>query len=307
MATLRDIGELGFIQRVKKILGDDPRVIRGIGDDAAVLPFTKKEHLLFTIDAIREGVHFTLKKAPLYPQKATPFQIGWKALGVNLSDIAAMGGIPLYAVVSLGVRKEDPVSFYDEITLGMKTLARLFDVAVVGGDTDRSEKLVLTIAMIGTVERERCILRSTARVGDVILVTGNLGGSRQGKHLTFMPRIKEARILTKNFRVTSMIDLSDGLAGDLAQICRESGVGALVEEAQVPISKGATLHSALNDGEDFELLFTLSPRDAGILLQRQKMLGLRVSKIGKITAKKEGIRLRTTKGTVPLTGGFRHF
>ena len=305
--TLQRLGEIGLIQRTKKMLGSDPRVLRGIGDDAAVLPFTKKEHLLFTIDAVREGTHFTLKKAAPYSQKATPFQIGWKALGVNLSDIAAMGGIPLYAVVSLGARKEDPVSFYDQITLGMKSLAKLFDVVIVGGDTDSSGKLEITIAMIGTVEKERCILRSTARVGDVILVTGTLGGSRRGRHLSFMPRVKEARSLTKNFRITSMIDLSDGLAGDLAQICRESNVGAIVEEKAIPISKGATLHSALNDGEDFELLFTLSPRDAGILLQKQKMLGLRVSKIGKIVEKSKGIRLQTAKGTIPLKGGFRHF
>ena len=304
---LSQIGELGLIQRTKKILGDDPRVLRGIGDDAAVLPFTKKEHLLFTIDAIREGTHFALKKVPLYPQKATPFQIGWKALGVNLSDIAAMGGIPLYAVVSLGARKGDPVSFYDQITLGIKTLAKLFDVAIVGGDTDRSEKLEITVSMIGTVEKERCILRSTARAGDVILVTGTLGGSRRGKHLSFMPRVKEARVLTQHFRLTSMIDLSDGLAGDLAQICRESHVGAIVEKEHIPILKGTTLHSALNDGEDFELLFTLSPRDAGILLQRKNLLGLQVSKIGKIVAKKNGIHLHIGNKIMPLEGGFRHF
>ena len=304
---LQHIGEHGLIERTKQLLGNDPRVIRGIGDDAAVLPYTQKEYLLLTIDAVREGVHFTLKKVSPYFQKASPFQIGWKALGVSLSDIAAMGGVPRYAVVSLGARKEDPVSFYDEVTLGIKTLAKAFDVSVVGGDTDRSEKLEITIAMIGTVEKKRCILRSTARAGDAILVTGTVGGSRRGKHLSFMPRVKEARTLTGHFRLTSMIDLSDGLAGDLAQICRESNVGAIVEEKDIPISKGATLQRALNDGEDFELLFTLSPRDAGMLLQRQKMLGLRVSKIGKIVAKKERIRLRTAKGTIPLVGGFRHF
>lgn len=305
--SIASIGELGLIQRIKKILGDDPRVIRGIGDDAAVLPFTKKENLLFTVDAVREGTHFTLKQSTFYSQKATPFQIGWKALGVNLSDIAAMGGKPLYAVVSLGAKKEYPVTFYDQVTLGIKTLAKAFDVLIVGGDTDRSERVEVTVAMIGTVEKNRCVLRSTARIGDALLVTGTLGGSRRGKHLSFMPRLTEARTLTKNFRLTSMMDISDGLAGDLSQICRESDVGAVVEEKAIPVSKGATVQSALNDGEDFELLFTMSPRDAGILLQKQRLLGLQVSKIGKIVEKKKGISLNSAKGAAPLKGGFRHF
>jgi len=304
---LHKIGEFGFIQRVKKILGNFPGVIQGIGDDAAVLPYFKKEYLLLTTDAVREGIHFTLGKKGFYSKKATPFQIGWKALAVNVSDIAAMGGVPRYAVVSLGVRIDLPVSFYDELTRGLKALAKKFNVAIVGGDTDRTQRVSVTIALIGTVEKARCIFRRGARVGNSIFVTGLLGGSRKGRHLTFIPRVKEARLLTKYFRLSSMIDISDGLAKDLAHICQESEVGAVVNGEAVPISKGSTLNSALNDGEDFELLFTVSPRETKRLLQKKNRLGFRISEIGKIVAKEKRIRIHIGKTIIPLQGGFRHF
>ncbi|MBI4437097.1 MAG: thiamine-monophosphate kinase [Candidatus Omnitrophica bacterium] len=305
--NLRRLGESGFIERTKKIFGRFPGVISGIGEDAAVLPYSKKEYLLFTTDAVREGTHFALGEKGFYSKKATPFQIGWKALAVNLSDIAAMGGKPLYALVALGAPTHLPVSFYDELTKGIKAAAKAFGVAVVGGDTDRTRKLSVTVALIGTVEKERCIFRRGAKVGDCIFVTGTLGGSRKGKHLSFIPRVKEARRLTKDFRLNAMIDLSDGLAKDLTHICEESQVGARVDGEAIPISKGSNLRSALNDGEDFELLFTLSPRDAGSLLQRKNLLGLQVSRIGKIVEKSKGFRLQTAKGTIPLRGGFKHF
>lgn len=299
---------MGLIGRIEKILGNFPGVIQGIGDDAAVLPYTQKEYLLFTTDAVREGTHFTLSKKGFYFKKATPFQIGWKALGVNLSDIAAMGGEPLYAVVALGAPTHFPISFYDELIQGIKECARKFKVAIVGGDTDRTEKLSVAVSLVGTVEKNRCIFRHGAKVGDLIFVTGTLGGSRKGKHLTFTPRVKEARLLTKHFRIHSMIDLSDGLAKDLTHICQESGVGAMVDGEAIPISKGSNLRSALNDGEDFELLFALPPREAKFLLQRKRRLGFRVTEIGKIVPKNKGVRLfYRGKKTIPLKGGFRHF
>ncbi|MBI4437031.1 MAG: thiamine-monophosphate kinase, partial [Candidatus Omnitrophica bacterium] len=143
--------------------------------------------------------------------------------------------------------------------------------------------------------------------GDCIFVTGTLGGSRKGKHLSFIPRVKEARRLTKDFRLNAMIDLSDGLAKDLTHICEESQVGARVDGEAIPISKGLNLRSALNDGEDFELLFTVPPREMNRLLQRKTRLSFRISEIGKIVAKEKGIRLHIGKAIIPLQGGFRHF
>lgn len=298
---------MGLIRRFKRQFGRRSGVVMGIGDDAAVLPYSKKEYLLLTTDAVREGVHFALGKKGFYAKKATPFQIGWKALCVNISDIAAMGGIPRYAVVALGAPAHLPLSFYDGVVMGIKAAARKFGVAVVGGDTDRTRHLTVAVALAGTVEKKRCVFRHGAKRGDAIFATGTLGGSRKGKHLTFTPRLKEARFLTKHFRLTSMIDLSDGLAKDLSHICQESGVGARVEGEVIPASKGSDLRSALNDGEDFELLFTLSPREAKRLLQRKRRLGFRVTEIGKTVSKSSGIRLHTGKKSIPLQGGFRHF
>ncbi len=303
--NLGQIGEFGLIQRFQKIFGAQKGIIRGSGDDAAVLPLTRSHRLLFTTDAILEGHHFTLKKTPLYPKKATPFEIGWKAIAVNISDIAAMGGVPRYAVVVLGVRRDLPISFYEAMGRGMKAISRKFGVVIVGGDIDRSEKLFVSVAMTGIVKKGRAVYRSTAKVGDAVFVTGTLGGSRKGRHLTFIPRVREARLLTQKFRLTSMIDLSDGLAGDLGQICRGSKVGALVKKEAVPVTKGATFESAMNHGEDFELLFTVAPKEAKRLSQIG--LGFRVTKIGKILPKRKGILLQSGGKIVPLKGGFKHF
>ncbi|MFH1857300.1 MAG: thiamine-phosphate kinase [Candidatus Omnitrophota bacterium] len=299
MKLLR-LGEFGLIKRIKETVGRMPHAVEGIGDDAAVLPWTEKEDLLFTTDMILEDVHFTLKGA-------TPFDIGWKALGVNLSDIAAMGGLPLYAVVALGAPVKLPVTFYDHLIWGMKVLGQRFDTLIVGGDTDRSEKLIVSIALLGKVERQNAVLRSGSRVGDILCVTGTLGGSRKGKHLSFIPRLLEARCLVKHFRPSAMIDVSDGVASDVRRICEESGVGALVEGSAIPLSKGVTVKEALTDGEDFELLFTLPPQKASRLLRKKELLKCPVTAIGKIVPQKSGIHLRTAKGTVSLKEPIHHF
>ena len=190
MKLLKDIGEFGLIKRIAKAEKiSDKDVIAGIGDDAAVLKYKKNLYLLLTTDILIEDVHFN--------QKATPFQIGWKALAVNISDIAAMGGIPRYALVSLGLRKEIPIKFVDEIYQGIRTLAKKFDVQILGGDTVSSSKIVINIALTGEVEKSCLTLRKGAKIGDKIYVTGRLGGSITGKHLSFIPRVKEARYLLK--------------------------------------------------------------------------------------------------------------
>ena len=293
MKLLKDIGEFGLIKRIAKAEKiSDKDVIAGIGDDAAVLKYKKNLYLLLTTDILIEDVHFN--------QKATPFQIGWKALAVNISDIAAMGGIPRYALVSLGLRKEIPIKFVDEIYQGIRTLAKKFDVQILGGDTVSSSKIVINIALTGEVEKSCLTLRKGAKIGDKIYVTRRLGGSITGKHLSFIPRVKEARYLVKNAHPTAMIDISDGLISDLKRICEASNVGARIEQEKVPVSKEAnSLENALTAGEDFELLFTVS--------EKYNHPVYPITQIGEIT-KKEIILLDKDKKIVHLKEtGFDHF
>ncbi|MDD5437122.1 MAG: thiamine-phosphate kinase, partial [Candidatus Omnitrophica bacterium] len=216
--TLKNIGEIGLIERIAGKVRRDRSVVKGIGDDTAVIKWTEGKYLLFTCDMTIEDVHFRRRRA-------TPFQIGWKALGRNISDIAAMGGVPRYALVSIGLDPRLPVSFAEGIFAGMDALAKKFRINIVGGDTSRSGKLVIDVSLIGEVENPRLALRSGAREGDAIFVTGFIGGSIKGRHLGFTPRLNEARALVKNFKINSMIDISDGLLLDLGRVLEASGAG----------------------------------------------------------------------------------
>ena len=305
MKLLKDIGEFGLIKRIaeaEKIF--DKEVIVGIGDDTAVLKYKKDCYLLLTTDMLVENIHFD--------KKATPFQIGWKALAVNLSDIAAMGGIPKYGLVSLGLKKETSINFVDELYQGIRSLAKKFKVKILGGDTVSSPRTVINIALTGEVEKKYLTLRNGAKIGNKIYVTGILGGSISGKHLSFIPRVKEARYLVKNFHPTAMIDISDGLISDLKRICEASKVGAKIEQKKIPVSKEATsLENALTGGEDFELLFTLShcpPPHLKDCIPRDRVgEEVQITQIGEIT--KRGIILLDEKNKVVHLRkiGFEHF
>ena len=284
---IRDIGELGLIERIAKKVKLDKSVVRGIGDDTAVIKLTGSKYMLFTCDMLIEDIHF--KRC-----SATPFQIGWKALARNLSDIAAMGGVPKYALVSIGIDPNLPVSFANGIFDGINSLAKMYNVNIVGGDTNRSKKLVIDVSLIGEVKKEDLKLRSGAREGDAIFVTGFLGGSIKGKHLNFIPRINEARALVRNFKINSMIDISDGLFIDLGRILRASSAGAFIHEELVPLSKDAiSFKRAVTDGEDFELLFTMSAKEGERFMYNAYRMRLKipVSFIGEITSKARGYRL----------------
>lgn len=256
MKTLKDIGEHGWIRMAKKYS-------HGIGDDTAVLPGTRKDQLL-TTDMLLEGRHFRLGEA-------TAFEIGWKAMAVNLSDIAAMGGAPVAAVVSLGAPMSMSVKFLKELYRGLRTAARRFGAEIVGGDTNASKYLTLAVTMLGEVEKGKAILRSGAKAGDWLFVSGALGASyRSKKHLRFLPRVREARWLVKNFNVHAMMDLSDGLASDVRRICEESRTGVILSERALPFSaKTRSAGQALTEGEDFELLFTLSAKEGSALLRKK--------------------------------------
>ncbi|MFH0839044.1 MAG: thiamine-phosphate kinase [Candidatus Omnitrophota bacterium] len=307
MKTISEIGECGFIERIRRryLARKNKHVVCGIGDDTAVLTHTKDTYLLFCSDMLIEDVHFTFNNTP------GGFKVGWKALGVNISDIAAMGGTAKFCVVSLGIPRGVSIAFLDDFYRGLGAIAKKFSVSIVGGDTNRSDKFVVDIALIGEVKKTNLVLRSGAQVGDTILVTGSLGGSLYGRHLSFTPRIKESRFLVSNFKITSMIDISDGLAKDLSHIIKESKVGAMLYEAHIPISKNCKdIKHALSDGEDFELLFTMAPREAERLLKkRQRPFHTKISKIGTITKRRDGLTLVNKKGNIRKLKepGFEHF
>ncbi|MCR4337011.1 MAG: thiamine-phosphate kinase [Candidatus Omnitrophica bacterium] len=289
-STLANLGEFGLIDWIKKIAPTTRDVINGIGDDTAVLKTSVGKYLLLTTDMLIEGSHFT--------RRMDPQRIGHKALACNISDIAAMGGIPKFAVVSLGVPSTLNGSFVKNIYQGMNRLAKKFNVSIVGGDTNKSPHIVINVALTGEVSRENFVLRKGARPGDKIYVTGPLGGSFQsGKHLLFIPRVKESQLLVKKSKPSSMIDISDGLAADLNHILKHSGVGAILEEENIPCAPGAQLDQALYEGEDFELLFTLSSKKT-----------TKFDCIGEIVAR-SGIWLKDKKGKLKKISakGFRHF
>jgi thiamine-monophosphate kinase len=309
------VNEFDLINLLTRSLPANSSVVTGAGDDCAVLDLDLHDRcLLFKTDAVVEGIHFTTD--------APPEKIGHKALARCLSDIAAMAGTPTAAVVTIALpRKHDP-KVLEGIYSGMNALARHYDVAIVGGETTTNpERLLISVALVGSVPRGKAVLRSGARAGDAIFVSGDLGGSLSGKHLEFEPRLAEAGWLAQNFQIHSMIDLSDGLAGDLRHILRASNVGAELLSSAIPISPVARrlakaessqkppLLAALTDGEDFELLFTLSARDAVPLLDawKKEFPRLRLSCIGKITAS-QGIALRDKTGVRPLTAqAYEHF
>lgn len=293
------LGEFGLIERIKKLIKTDATVIKGSGDDCAVLEFDKNRYQLFTCDMIIENTDFTLKDSP--------YLIGRKAIAVSISDIAACAGSPRYCLVSLGMPGNTSVEFLDKLIKGMLSPARKYNINIVGGDLSRTRLLTIDISMLGFVEKKNLVLRRGAKVGDIIFVTGKLGGSILAKHLKFTPRLKEARFLVRNFKVNAMIDISDGLAPDLGHILEQSSVGAIIYEDLIPLSKQAAgLKDALYMGEDFELLFTLSRDEARKLLLKRPT---NFQPIGEITHKIYGLRLvdKQGRGKVIKPKGFQHF
>lgn len=293
------LGEFGLIKRFKKSIKTYASVIKGSGDDCAVLSFDKNRYQLLTCDMIVEGVDFTLKDSP--------YLIGRKALAVSISDIAACAGLPRYCLVSLGMTKNTSVEFIDKLFKGMLNIAAKYNINIVGGDISCARQLIIDVSMLGVVEKKYLALRSGAKIGDIIFVSGKLGGSIWGKHLRFIPRIKEVRFLVKNFKINSMIDISDGLAQDLGHILGQSSVGAVIYEDLIPISNRArNLKDALFMGEDFELLFTMSHNETKKFFAK-KLTNFKP--IGEIVDKKYGLRLidKIGKEKIIQAKGFQHF
>ena len=309
------MNELELIARLTRLLPTNPSVVAGAGDDCAILDLGIPERwVLFKTDAVVEGVHFA--------GEAPPEKIGHKALGRALSDIAAMAGTPTAAVISLGLPTGFDPDRVEKIYLGLGALARRHDVAIVGGEvTENPGGVWISVSLIGTVQRGRAVLRSGAKVGDAIFVTGTLGGSLAGRHLEFEPRLNEARWLAGNFSVHAMIDLSDGLASDLQHLLNAGSVGAEVLKSSIPISRDAKKRfrdgsstrppfaAAMLDGEDFELMFVVPTREAVRLVDAWKAQfpDLALACIGKVTAG-SGITIRDRLGSKPFTAhGYVHF
>ena len=330
-----DLGEFGLIELLNNIISKskNPRdtswqqLLVGIGDDAAAWQGNNVVQLA-TMDTLVEGVHFNFNTTCWE-------ELGWKALAVNLSDIAAMGGTPRYALVSLalptGLKVEDISNLYK----GMAQIANEFSVAIVGGDVVAAPNTVITIAVFGSLEdkRKSALTRSAARVGDQIAVTGYLGLSAAGlkmlskkldyddettsllrkAHLQPMPRINEGQVLLQQ-GVRSAIDISDGLIADLAQICKASQIGAIVRSHQIPIHplvqarfKADCMQLALTGGEDYELVFTASEETIN---QVKQTLACPVTVIGEITKERPGqvTLIDATGNTIPWQqGGWEHF
>ena len=296
---LKDIGEFGLIKRFQRKIKINSSVVKGSGDDCAVLKFNRSSYQLFTCDMIVEGVDF-LKTADLR-------LVGAKALAISISDIASCGGVPKQAVVALGLPKDMQVAQIDLLAKGLFGLARKFDINIVGGDISASGKLIIDVSMLGEVEKNKLCLRQGAKNGDLVMVTGEFGGAIKGKHLKFTPRLKEARFLVDNFKINSMIDVSDGLLQDLGHILEHSHVGAVLYESLIPLSRQAQdSQEALCSGEEFELLFTASRDQASKIIKSTKY---HFKVIGEIMPEAFGLRLINYKNRYSKLKlkGYRHF
>lgn len=302
--------EFELIERLRKRTPVYPCVRLGIGDDAAILDLSG-QYGVVTVDVLMDGVDFVLSEIPA--EKA-----GRKALAVNLSDLAAMAASPKACVVGMVLPKKGGVKIAEKVYEGILELAREYQVGVAGGDTNSWDgPLVLSVTAIGTPPPFGGIRRRGAKPGDRIVVTGEFGGAILGKHLDFEPRVWEAIYLYRAYEIHAGIDVSDGLAADLAHILVESQCGAVIHADRVPISKaaqdltrasrkgGKALDHALHDGEDFELILAVPPREAERMLQDQP-LSVPLSDIGEFVEEK-GLWLQTReKRSVLEPKGFVH-
>jgi thiamine-monophosphate kinase len=320
---ISQLGEFGLIQRIKTALPPPPpEVIVGIGDDVAVLQISDSEYLLATCDVQVENVHFSRSAI-------SPYQLGRRVAAINVSDIAAMGGTPRWALVSLALPQELETGFVDALYEGMQEQLTIAGAVVVGGNLSRIEKdIVVDLCLLGKVAPENLLLRSGARKGDLILVTGWLGDSRAGlevirrpeltipeenrkevqrRHLTPQPRLREGQELGSTGLVHALVDVSDGLLSDIRHICRASQVGAEIWVGNLPISSAAKAiaHAsgqdisswALAGGEDYELLFTSSPESAAELQTILKeRTGTWSHVVGRIVGEAEGLQVCLENG-----------
>ena len=293
---LRQLGEDRLLAQLLPSLPRHKGVLAGAGDDCAVVkPPRGNKLLLLKTDCVVEKIHFK--------SGTDPVLVGWKAMMRPLSDFAAMSGIPQFALVTLMVPASTTGAWVKKLYRGLTRAADKFAVTIVGGETSSTRGLsALAVSVTGFVERDRQVTRRGGKPGDDLYVTGRLGGSIRGRHLRFVPRINESRWLTQHFSIHAMMDLSDGLGADLPRLAKASRVGFAIDEQKLPLNPGASMANAISDGEDFELLFAISPRQRERLERawRKKFPKLRLTRIGALNRKLE---IKNRK----LKGGYVHF
>ena len=312
-------GEFALIRRVTGHSYDDPAIIKGVGDDCAVLEYTADKYLLVTVDMMVENDHFSLKWH-------TPEQVGKKLMESNVSDIIAMGGTPRWAFISLALTQTTDVELMDEFYRGLYDSAKKHHVALVGGDTTHGRDLVLNLALIGDVDKGFVRLRSHAVPGDLICVTGTLGKSQAGLklllnhrrdgylkgHLEPQCRLEwEGKAIARHAH--ALIDVSDGLSSEVTHICEESGTGARIDWEKIPLSKdtieaariisGDPHEYALYGGEDFELVFTIPKANVPDL--EKEFLDFTI--VGEILPKEHGIFILKEGSRQEMKKGYDHF
>jgi thiamine-monophosphate kinase len=293
---LRQLGEDRLLARLLPSLSIRKGVLVAAGDDCAVVqPPGGRNLLLLKTDCVVEKIHFR--------SNADPVAVGWKAMMRPLSDFAAMSGVPQFALITLIAPAARSTIWIEKLYRGLNRAADRFDVSIVGGETSNTRgPAAISVSVSGFVEKKRWVSRSGGRVGDDLFVTGKLGASLRGKHLRFVPRITESRWLTKHFSIHAMMDLSDGLGADLPRLARASKVGFKLDLKSLPLTPGAKIDHAISDGEDYELLFAISPRQSKRLATswRKKFPRLRLTRIGSFLHPSSLI-------PHPFPGGFIHF
>ena len=327
---LAQLGEFGLIDRIRNIVGNESeQVIQGIGDDAAVFESRPGWLTIFTTDALVQGVHFDLAY--------TPFDaLGWKALAINLSDVAAMGGKPRYALVSIAMPDTWAIEDIELLYQGLMKCGKMYGCEVIGGDTTRSDSDgFLSVSVIGDVKRNDLVTRSGAHKGDLLCVLNPLGRSRvgldvlrRGKNLQrythainhFLypePKVREARSLIKKLAISSMIDISDGLGAEIHHICRESDLGCVLWKESVPIAgevvrwvkniKQTPFSYALESGEEYDLLFTVQ-KESYKKWEMGVPKDLTIVVIGEMVEPHKGINIKSGNQSCPLScKGWDHF
>ncbi len=294
------LGELGEDQLLDQLLPRLPlkkkAVVVAPGDDCAVVETQDHRRLLvLKTDCIVEGVHFS--------QATDALDVGWKAMMRPLSDFAATSAVPQFALITLIAHEKTKVAWVKELYRGLRRAAKRFEVSIVGGETSSTPgPIALSTSVAGFVENDRWASRRDGKAGDDLFVTGRLGGALRQKHLRFIPRIVESRWLTKNFSVHAMMDLSDGLGTDLPRLARASKVGFRIDTEKLPLTLGANFSDAISEGEDYELLFAISPRDRSRLERgwAKKFPYLPLTRIGSLN-RKSAFENRK------LPGGYIHF
>jgi thiamine-monophosphate kinase len=293
---LSQVGEDRLLEQLLPSLSIRKNVLAAAGDDCAVVKLPQSDNvLLLKTDCVVEKIHF---------ESATdPVLVGWKAMMRPLSDFAAMSGLPQWALVTLIVPATRSTTWVKKIYRGLNSAAKRFGVSIVGGETSNTRgPAVISVSVAGFAEKNRWVSRGGGKAGDDLCVTGRLGCSRCGKHLRFIPRINESRWLTKNFSIHAMIDLSDGLGADLPRLARVSKLGFKIDLESLPLNRGAEIRNAISDGEDYELLFAISPRDRARLQKswHKKFPKLPLTQIGSFVPPSSLI-------PHPFPGGYVHF